>query len=68
MPRTKENPPKIHNADGSPTGNSDMETLFVATPGFYREDWNAFQAKCDTDSIHVMDKIRSLVTTYAPRA
>lgn len=65
MAKVRENPPLLHNPDGSPTGISQYATLFVTTPVIVRENWKAFVAKCETNSVHPFDQIRTLIDTYA---
>ena len=53
--------PKLRNSDGTSTGISAFGTLAVLEVALTREDYRALQAKCDSNSIHINDRIRELV-------
>ncbi len=64
MAKVRENPPRIHDGSGNPTGESTYTTLFVMDISITREKWKAFETKCESENLHPFDQVRNLIDTY----
>ena len=53
--------PKLRNGDGTTTAISALGTTIDVSFTLTREDYRALQNKCDTNSVHINDRMRELV-------